>query len=109
MLGVDAEKFEPTGVSGLLADHEVVTGKVHTLSALCDEKSVQQKLSTERHTALFGGLKARSSARAHNLFLACTMPHASDWLLAPPVPGLGLGMQSDVFRTALKFGCNVTF
>src|SRR4029079_12784029 len=40
---------------------------------------------------------------AHNLFLACTMPHASDWLLAPPVPGLGLGMQSDVFRTALKF------
>ena len=107
MLGVDAEKFEPTGVSGLLADHEVVTGKVHTLSALCDEKSVQQKLSTERHTALFDGLKARSSARAHNLFLACTMPHASDWLLAPPVPGLGLGMQSDVFRTALKFRLRV--
>ena len=31
------------------------------------------------------------------------MPHASDWLLAPPVPGLGLGLQSDAFRTALKF------
>ena len=103
LVGVDADKFEPSEVSGLLADHEVVTGKVHTLSALCDEKSVQQKLSTECHTALFDGLKARSSARAHNLFLACTMPHASDWLLAPPVPGLGLGMQSDVFRTALKF------
>ena len=31
------------------------------------------------------------------------MPHASDWLLAPPVAGLGLGLQSNVFRTALKF------
>ena len=31
------------------------------------------------------------------------MPHASDWLLAPPIPGLGLGLQSDVFRTALKY------
>ena len=29
------------------------------------------------------------------------MPHASDWLLAPF--GLGLGLLSDVFRTALKF------
>ena len=107
ILGVDADKFEPLGVPALLAAHEMVTGKVHTLAALCDEKSVQQKLSTERHTALFDALKARSSARAHNLFLACTMPHASDWLLAPPVPGLGLGMQSDVFRTALKFRLRV--
>jgi hypothetical protein len=31
------------------------------------------------------------------------MSHASDWLIAPPIPGLGLGMQSDAFRTALKF------
>ena len=34
MLGVDAEKFEPSGVSALLTAHVVVTGKVHTLSAL---------------------------------------------------------------------------
>src|SRR5690349_11209815 len=40
---------------------------------------------------------------SQNLMLACSMPHASDWLLAPPIPGLGLGLQSDVFRTALKF------
>jgi hypothetical protein len=31
------------------------------------------------------------------------MPHASDWLLAPPIAGLGLNLQSDVFRTAMKF------
>ena len=31
------------------------------------------------------------------------MPHVSDWLLAPPIPGLGLSLQSDAFRTALKF------
>src|SRR3954470_18761567 len=35
--------------------------------------------------------------------LSCAMPHASDWLLAPPIPGLGLSLQSDDFRTALKF------
>ena len=35
--------------------------------------------------------------------LSCTMPHASDWLIAPPIPALGLGLQSDVFRTALKY------
>ena len=35
--------------------------------------------------------------------LASSMPHASDWLLAPPVPGLGLAVQSEKFRTALKF------
>ena len=31
------------------------------------------------------------------------MPHASDWLLTAPIPGLGLSMHSDNFRTALKF------
>ena len=31
------------------------------------------------------------------------MPHASDWLVAPPIPALGLHLQSDVFRTALKY------
>jgi hypothetical protein len=81
ILGVDADKFEPSGVPTLLAAHEMVTGKVHTLAALCDEKSVQQKLSTERHTALFDALKARSSVRAHNLHdAACKR-------LAPCTPG----------------------
>ena len=35
--------------------------------------------------------------------LACSMPHASDWLLAPPIAGLGLALQSPQFRAALKF------
>jgi hypothetical protein len=103
MLGVDADKFEPAGLSTLLTAHEAATGKVHSWSSLCEEKSVQQKLSTERHAALFDHLKARTTPRSHNLLLACSMPHASDWLLAPPIPGLGLSLQSEVFRTALKF------
>ena len=85
ILGVDADKFEPSGVPALLAAHEMVTGNVHTLAALCDEKSVQQKLSTERHTALFDALKA------------CTMPHASDWLLAPRFPVLALACSRTSF------------
>ena len=39
--------------------------------------------------------------------LACTMSHASDWLLAPPIPALGLSLNSDAFRTALKFRLSV--
>ena len=107
LLGVDVDTFEPSRVSAVLSAHEVVTGKVHSLSSLGGEKSVQQKLSTERHTALFEHLKANPDARSHNLLLACSMPHASDWLIAPPIPGLGLGLQSEVFRTALKFRLGV--
>ena len=103
LLGCEASSFEPDGVVGLLSAHEAATGALHTVSSLASEKSVQQKLSTERHQALFERLKARASIRSQNLMLSCTMPHASDWLLAPPIPGLGLGLQSDVFRTALKF------
>jgi hypothetical protein len=107
LLGVDADTFEPTGVSALLSAHEDATGKAHTWASLCSEKAVQQTLSTERHTALFDHLKAQSTPRSHNLLLACSMQHASDWLLAPPIPGLGLSLQSDVFRTALKFRLGV--
>jgi hypothetical protein len=103
LLGVDATSYEPVGVAELLTAHEVATGASHTLASLSGEKSVQHKLSTERHEALFQQLKSKSSIRTQNLMLCCTMPHASDWLLAPPIPGLGLGLQSDVFRTALKF------
>jgi hypothetical protein len=107
LLGRDPSSFVPGGVNELLSAHESATGAVHTLSKLCDEKSVQQMLSTERHTALFEHLKVNSSIRSQNLLLACSMPHASDWLLAPPIPGLGLGLQSDVFRTALKFRLSI--
>ena len=61
MLGFDVDKFKPAGLSTLLTAHEATTGKVHTWSSLCDEKSVQQKLSTERHVALFYHLEARST------------------------------------------------
>ena len=56
LLGVDAE---PAGVAELLAAHEVATGALHTLSSLSSEKSVQQKLSTECHEALFERLKSK--------------------------------------------------
>lgn len=103
LLGVDAAAFEPAGVTELLDAHEHATAASHTLASLAGEKSVQQKLSSERHEALLERLKSRSSVRSQNLMLCCTMPHASDWLIAPPIAGIGLGLQSDVFRTALKF------
>ena len=65
--------------------------------------SVQQLFSTERHMAMHTQLRAKVSVRSQNLMLASTMPHASDWLLAPPIPGLGLALGSDCFRTAVKF------
>ena len=61
----------------------------------------QRKTEAGRHRPF--DLQHPTTPRSHNLLLACSMPHASDWLLAPPIPGLGLSLQSDVFRTALKF------
>lgn len=63
---------------------------------------VQESLSDERHSTTFERLKERNP-RSRNLMLACSMPHASDWLLVPPVPALGLGMRSENFRVAMKF------
>jgi len=75
----------------------------HDLDTLCRTPSVQQLLSNEMHGKLFEEVKSMVPVRSRNLMLACTMPHASDWLVAPPIPALGLGLQSEVFRTALKY------
>ena len=103
LLKQDSSSFEPSDVKGLLAAHEVATGITHELAALSDSKKVQHLLSSERHEATFKRLKSKLGVRTHNLMLACSMSHASDWLFAPPIPGLGLSLQSDAFRTALKF------
>jgi hypothetical protein len=103
LLKQESSSFAPSDVKELLAAHESATGIAHELSSLSEQKKVQQLLSSERHKATFERLKSTLSVRSHNLMLACSMPHASDWLLAPPIPGLGLGLQSDAFRTALKF------
>jgi hypothetical protein len=87
----------------MLEFHEDATGKFHDLDTLSRTPSVQQLLSNELHEKMFEQMKAKVSIRSRNLMLACTMPHASDWLVAPPIPALGLDLKSDVFRTALKF------
>ena len=104
---LNVESYEPTGVSELLSVHEATTGASHDFESLLTTSSVQQLLSTERHTALYTQLRAEASVRSQNLMLASTMSHASDWLLAPPIPGLGLALSSDCFRTALKFRLSV--
>ena len=97
------KEYEPPGLTDLLVAHEVATSVTHDLAGLVEQRSVQQLLSSERHEALFQKLMGRSSIRSNNLMLACSMPHASDWLLAPPIAGLGLALQSAQFRAALKF------
>ena len=86
----------------MLPLHEVATGLSHDFEFLATTTSVQQLLSTERHSPMYTQLRAKVSVRSQNLMLA-SMPHASDWLLTPPIPGLGLALGSDCFRTALKF------
>ena len=87
----------------ILGTQEAITGITHDFHTLRENPHVQRLLSDERHRASLTKLQAHSSARTQNLLLACTMPHASDWLLTAPIPGLGLSMHSDNFRTALKF------
>jgi hypothetical protein len=103
MLKRDATVFMPTEVKGLLEAHGFSTGIEHDFQALCEKSHVQRLLSDEAHQAVLLKLKVRSSTRMKNLLLACTMSHASDWLQAPPIPGLGLSLPNDNFRAALKF------
>src|SRR4029078_11589966 len=100
LLGQDS--YDPTGVSELLSAHEAATGASHDFETLSTTPSVQQLLSTERHTAMYTQLRAKLSVRSQNLMLASTMPHASDWLL--------LQLQVSVWLlilTALKFRLGV--
>jgi hypothetical protein len=97
------KEYEPPGVAELLVAHETATSFGHDLADLSTQRSVQQLLSKERHEVMFQKLMARSTVRSSNLMLACSTPHASDWLLAPPIAGLGLALLSTQFRTALKF------
>src|SRR4029079_911203 len=73
------KKFEPVGVTELLAAHEAFTSAAHDVADLSTQRSVQQLLSSERHEAIFQKLMAKSTTRSNNLMLACSLPHASDW------------------------------
>jgi hypothetical protein len=103
LLKQDPSTFVPDGVLDLLAEHNLTAGTNHDLESLAGKDHVQRFLSNERHEAILKKIKSASNARTNNLLTACTMSHASDWLLAPPIPGLGLHIPSDSFRTALKF------
>jgi len=103
LLKQDPATFVPDGVEALLAEHNLAASTQHELQGLAGTPHVQRLLSNERHEAILKGIKAESDPRTQNLLTACSMPHASDWLLAPPIVGLGLNLPSDQFRTALKF------
>jgi hypothetical protein len=103
LLKRESDSFMPTEAKALLADHAGATGVDHEFSTLCETSHVQRLLSNERHQAILSNVKALCGPRKQNLLLACTMAHASDWLQAPPIPGLGLSLSSDNFRAALKF------
>ena len=104
LLKVEPDDYVPAGIDDLLAQHATnVAGSPRDFKELCEVKQVQRMLSNEVHLAILSRLKTRSTVRKQNLLTACTMGHASDWLLAAPIPAFGLNMQSDNFRTALKF------
>ena len=99
----DLATYTPDDVTALLDEHKDATGKVHEFSSLAAAgRAVQESLSDERHSTTFERLKKTGSSRTRNRLLACSMPHASDWLLASPIPALGLSMRSENFRVALK-------
>ena len=74
------KKYEPSGVAELLAAHEEATSLGHDLAELSTQRSVQRLLSSERHEVVFQKLLTKSGPRSNNLMLACSLPHASDWL-----------------------------
>jgi hypothetical protein len=104
LLNRKPDEYVPPFVEELLTEHVKATGRAHDWVELCERQGgVQRGLSDEQHQALLAKIKERSSLRMQNLLLACTMDHASGWLHAPAVPGLGLSLKSENFRVAMKF------
>ena len=98
------KEYELPGVAELLIAHEAATSFGHDLAELSTQRSVQQLLSKERHEVMFQKLMAKSSTRSSNLMLASSMPHASDWLLAPRLQASVSSCSPRSFAPLLNFG-----
>ena len=55
------------------------------------DPAVQRRLTEQVHGVILRDIW-RSEPRLQKLLRACAMPHASDWLLTAPIPGLGLSI-----------------
>ena len=96
MLGVDAEKFEPSGVSGLLADREVVTGKFSCRLSVMRNRSSRNFLPNAIPLCLMVSKPGRLRVRTICSLLArCRTPAIGS--LRPRFPALALACSRTSF------------
>ena len=68
------------------------------------QKKIQEQLD---NTALSNLLEGQTSTREKTTLLFLSLPQSGAWLTAAPIPALGLHLQPNEFRAALKYRLGV--
>ena len=96
-------------ITGVNPTHEVsFTDLVEEFSALGIPHLTQQKIQEQfDNTALSNLLEGQTSTREKAGLLSLSLPQSGAWLTAVPIPALGLHLQPNEFRAALKYRLGV--
>ena len=92
-------------VTGVNPTHESsFTDLVKEFSTLGIPHLTQQKMQEHfDNTALSNLLEGQTSTREKARLLSLSLPQSGTWLTAAPIPALGLHLQTNEFRVALKY------
>ena len=92
-------------ITGVNPTHEIsFPDLVEEFSALGIPHLTQQRIQEQfDNTALSNLLECQTSTREKARLLSLSLPQSGDWLTAAPIPALGLHLQPNEFRAALKY------
>ena len=92
-------------ITGVNPTHEIsFTDLVEDFSALGIPHLTEQKIQAQfDNTALSNLLEGQTSTREKARLLSRSLPQSGAWFTAAPIPALGLHLQPNEFRAALKY------
>ena len=91
-----------------ITDNQIFKETVEELKNLEISQYTQNKIQEALDDAAFSDLLGnQTSNREKARLLSLTLPQSGAWLSAPPIPRLGLHLQPNEFRAALKYRIGV--
>ena len=91
-----------------ITDNQIFKETVEELQNLEISQYTQHKIQEALDDAAFSDLLGNQiSNREKARLLSLTLPQSGAWLSAPPIPSLGLHLQPNEFRAALKYRIGV--
>ena len=91
-----------------ITDNQIFKKTVEEMKNLENSQYTQHKIQEALDDAAFSDLLGNQiSNREKARLLSLTLPQSGAWLSAPPLPSLGLHLQPNEFRAALKYRIGV--